>query len=330
MILICYGTRPEWLKVKPIIEEIKKRKMPFKTLFTGQHKNLIDVIGDYQLKIEDLTENRLDNIISSILVDSQNIFENITHILIQGDTTSVLALGIKAFHHNVKIIHLEAGLRTYDLNNPWPEEMNRQLISRISDINFCPTKLNQKNLIKEKIFGKIYVVGNTILDNIKDIPTSYENKILITLHRRENHNIIDKWFIEIDKIAKFNKDIEFVLPIHPNPNVKKNQHFLKHVKVVDPMNHNELIEFLSKSLMVITDSGGIQEEASFLNKKIIICRKTTERPESLGIHSFLCKTPKNIYKIFNKIKNNFIVNEPCPFGDGYSSIKIVDILENLC
>ena len=226
MILICYGTRPEWIKVKPIIDEMRKDVLPFKTLFTGQHTNIVDNLADFNLKINDIGDNRLNNIVSEILNSESDIFNNITHILIQGDTTSVLSLALNAYHRKIKIIHLEAGLRTYNFDNPFPEEMNRQLVSRISDIHLCPTELNKKNLISEKCGGQIYVVGNTVLDNIKNINTTYGNTVLVTLHRRENHDNIKNWFQEISNIAKRYTDLKFILPIHPNPNVKKYQHIL--------------------------------------------------------------------------------------------------------
>jgi UDP-N-acetylglucosamine 2-epimerase len=329
MILICYGTRPEWIKVKPIIDEMKKEGLSFKTLFTGQHTNIVDNLADFNLKINDIGDNRLNNIVSEILNSESDIFINITHILIQGDTTSVLSLALNSYHRKIKIIHLEAGLRTYDFNNPFPEEMNRQLVSRITDIHLCPTELNKQNLISEKCGGQIYVVGNTVLDNIKNVNTNYGNTVLVTLHRRENHDNIKNWFQEISNIAKRYTDLKFILPIHPNPNVKKYQHILESVIVIDPLNHDELIDVLSNCRLVITDSGGIQEEGSFLNKKIIICRKITERPESIGTHGFLCDYPENLSGIFDNLINNYIVSDDCPFGDGDSSKRIIKILREL-
>lgn len=327
MLLICYGTRPEWIKVKPIIDEMRKKDLPFRTLFTGQHKNIVNEKADFNLTINDVSENRLNNIISEVLKAPSNIFENITHILIQGDTTSVLSLALNAYHRKIKIIHLEAGLRTYDFDNPYPEEMNRQLVSRITDIHLCPTELNQQNILNEKCQGISYVVGNTVLDNIVNTKTIYSNIVLVTLHRRENHDIIQEWFNQISKLAQEYKELRFILPIHPNPNVQKYKSHLKDVEVIDPLDHEDLIETLSSCRLVITDSGGIQEEGSFLNKKIIICRKITERPESLGTHGFLCEKPENLHQIFTKLIDDFVVRDKCPFGDGKSAKRIVDILE---
>lgn len=327
-ILIAYGTRPEFLKIKPLIDKMKGI-ISFKTVFTGQHKDIIDkyYIPDYKLNIID-NINRLDSVLSSCL--NNDIFNEITHVLVQGDTTSALGIAMSAFNRKIKIIHLEAGLRTYDLENPYPEEGNRQMISRITDIHLCPTKNNKINLEEECVNGDIYVVGNTGLDNLIEYKSkiTYENKILITLHRRENHDIIDKWFEELNDLAKMNKDIEFILPLHPNPNVQKYKNILTDINVIEPLNHVDLLNLLVKCKFVISDSGGLQEESSFLNKKIIVCRKITERPESLELTSFYCKEYYDLKNIFNEVNSNYIVDVNSPFGDGYSSEKILKILKN--
>jgi UDP-N-acetylglucosamine 2-epimerase (non-hydrolysing) len=164
------------------------------------------------------------------------------YVLVQGDTGSALGCALAAHNRKIKIIHLESGLRTYDLNNPYPEESYRQIISRISDINFCPTNLSRENLINEKVSGIIHVVGNTVLDNIltyKD-KTHYGNDVLVTLHRRENHDIMDKWFLELNLLSEKYPELNFILPIHPNPNVKKHKHILnKKIKVIDPLTHTD-------------------------------------------------------------------------------------------
>jgi len=328
MILICYGTRPEWLKVKPLINEFKKNNIKFKILFTGQHASIAPSKADYTCSINDtLCSNRLNSILASTLIVPDNVFKNITYVLVQGDTTSALGLALNAFNHGIKVIHLEAGLRTYDNKNPFPEEINRQIISRFADIHFCPTKANKNNLINELCGGKKFVVGNTSLDNIKDIITSYTDTVLITLHRRENHAIIKEWFNEISKIALKYKDIKFILPIHPNPNVQKYKYLLKGVEVIDPLEHSKLIKILANCKTAITDSGGIQEEASYFNKKIIVCRKVTERQESTNIHSYICSTPNKLNSLFKKIIKDYKINKPCPYGEGNAAQKIVKILK---
>lgn len=184
-------------------------------------------------------------------------------------------------------------------------------------------------MIKEKCKGAIYVVGNTVLDNIKNIKTSHQNKVVITLHRRENHQIIDNWFTEISKLATKYINIEFILPIHPNPNIIKYKNLLTGVKIIKPLSSEEMIKLISESKLIITDSGGLQEEGSFLNKKIIVCRKTTEREESLNVHSYLCEYPEKLDSLFEKLINDFEINEKSPFGDGNSSKKIVKILKKI-
>jgi UDP-N-acetylglucosamine 2-epimerase (non-hydrolysing) len=258
--------------------------------------------------------------------------DDFDYVLVQGDTASAFACAIAGFNRKIKIIHLESGLRTYDQLNPYPEESYRQMISRISDINFCPTELSKENLINEKVSGINYVVGNTVLDNLLNYKekTYYGNDVLVTLHRRENHEIMDKWFESLNKVCEENQDLNFILPIHPNPNVQKYKGLLnKKIKVVDPMSHNELIETLIGCKFVITDSGGIQEESSFLNKKSIVCRKTTERPEGITTgHLLLCENPKDLPTFVYNLNKNFYINNECPYGDGNSSIKILNILKN--
>lgn len=327
MILYCYGTRPEYIKVKKLIELSKD--LPHKVLYTEQHKDLVLGKFDYKLTIGDGV-NRLDTIVSSILTnDLDRCFEGITHVLVQGDTASAFALALSAFHRNIKIIHLEAGLRTYDKQNPYPEESYRQFISRIADIHLCPTESNKNNLLDEKSDGKIYVVGNTVLDNLEKGNTEYGDTVLVTLHRRENHHNMDEWFSQIESLSVKYPHLKFILPIHPNPNVKKHEHLLKNVKVINPLSHSEFITEMKKARLLISDSGGVQEEASFFNKKVIVCRKVTERTESLDIHSFLCENPSELNLLFDKLVYDYEINEMCPYGDGHSSEKIIEILKKL-
>lgn len=327
MILLCFGTRPEWLKIKPLIKKLKD----YKLLFTGQHIDLLKHIKvDYKIKINN-NDARLDQIISDCLLQFPN--DGYDSVLVQGDTASAFACALAAFHRQKKIYYLEAGLRTYDLNHPYPEEGYRQMIARLSNINFCPTDLSRKNLINENVKSKSYVVGNTALDNLIDFKNQceYTNKILITLHRRENHFWMNEWFYELNTLAIENPNLDFILPIHPNPNVQKYKHILKNVNIIEPLSHKNLIDILIKSKIIITDSGGMQEEGSFFNKKVIVCRKTTERPEGINTeHLYLCDKPGLLKNIFNNLINNYNVNTKCPYGDGYASDKIITIInENI-
>jgi UDP-N-acetylglucosamine 2-epimerase len=331
MILITYGTRPEWLKVKPVIAELEKRNLPHKVLFTGQHQDIAPKDADYVFEMNYvINNNRLDTVIGNILKQTDILDDKqITHVLVQGDTTSVLALALSAFNHGKKVIHLEAGLRTYDFKNPYPEEANRQLVSRITDLHLSPTTRSQDNLHIENIHNNIHVVGNTALDNLLDYKDKceYGLKVLVTLHRRENHAILDKWFMELNKLAINNNHYEFILPLHPNPNVQKHKNILTRVNVIDPLPHTDLLEILVKSRMVITDSGGIQEESSFFNKKCLVCRETTERPEAIGMSSFLVKSPQELPILFNNHINLYEIDFESPFGDGYAAKKVVDVFE---
>jgi UDP-N-acetylglucosamine 2-epimerase (non-hydrolysing) len=326
-IAICYGTRPEYLKLKKIIELIDNKNK--KVFFIEQHDDLIS--NNFYSKKINIKKNkklRLNSIFSQIL--SKIDLSEFTSVLIQGDTATACAVAIAAFHQNKKIIYLEAGLRSYDLLNPFPEESYRQIISRISNINLCPTILSKKNLINEKISGKIYVVGNTVLDNILHLKKKsfYSNVVLVTLHRRENLPIIKNWFLTINNIAKKNKNLKFILPIHLNPEIKKNSQFLSHVKVINHLNHSKFLKFLVRAKFIITDSGGIQEEASYLNKKVIVCRKTTERPEGISSgHSVICSSPEKLNKIFYKVNKYYKINKNCPYGDGKSSARVIQILK---
>jgi len=324
MILISFGTRPEFIKIKPLIEAFKDR-IPFKLLFTGQHVDLLsDVEGDiHKLTIED-GSNRLDSIVSSMM-NNDTIFEGVEAVLVQGDTTSVFAVALAAFHRRIKIIHLEAGLRTFNKYHPYPEEFNRRAVSVMADIHLSPTELCTENLNKERVDGKIFTVGNTVLDNLVDIQPEYTNKVVITMHRRENHHIIPEWFAAFDRLALENPQYEFIIPLHPNPNVQKHKDLLKHVKVVEPMQYAEFIKLLSQARLVITDSGGLQEESSFFKKKCIVCRQATERVEGMGTFAFM-SSPDRVENDFYSMIDDYIPDDTCPYGDGHSAERITNIL----
>ncbi len=300
----------------------------YKLLFTGQHTDLLkDVEVDYKITISE-NSNRLDSIISDCMLQFPN--GDFKGVLVQGDTGSAFGCALAAFNRQIKIYYLEAGLRSGDLKHPYPEEGYRQMIARIADVNFAPTELSAQNLKDEKVHGEIYVVGNSVLDNLLWVakPTM-ENIILITLHRRENHHWMDRWFTEIEKLAIEYPEYEFVLPIHPNPNVKKHRSILKNVTVVEPLEHRHLINTLRKSNLIISDSGGLQEEGSFFNKKVIVCRKTTERPEGIGTgHLHMCDSPEDLGELFGKLEENPYISENCPYGDGHTSEKVLEILRN--
>ena len=324
-ILICFGTRPEWLKVKRLLEVLDN----YELLFTGQHTDLLKSIKtDHKVYIHaSHPDKRLDQIVSDCLLQFPS--GDFDAILVQGDTASAFACALAAFHNHKKIYYLEAGLRSYNLDHPYPEEAYRQMISRISDVNFCPTSLSKDHLSHELVKGDCHIVGNTVLDNLVSYKEKceYDNKILVTLHRRENHKFMSEWFKQVNKLAKENASLEFILPLHPNPNVSRYKHLLSHVNVLDPLPHNTLLDILAKCKLVISDSGGLQEEGSFLNKKVIVCRKSTERPEGKASgHLVMCRTPDKLVGIFESLKDNYQVDSDCPFGDGKSSQKIAEII----
>jgi UDP-N-acetylglucosamine 2-epimerase len=333
MLLISFGTRPEYIKIKPLLEEFDG-KLPYALLFTGQHtsllENVVTTTDIRRLKIID-GPNRLDSIVGSIM-NNDHVFNGISAVMVQGDTTSAFAVGLAAFHRGLKVVHLEAGLRTWDLQNPFPEEFNRQAIARLAQVHLCPTDVSAANLKAENITQNVAIVGNTVLDNIRNVKSVYGNTILVTLHRRENHSLMDKWFSELDALAKDYPEFEFILPLHPNPNVTQYKHLLQHVKVVKPVEHSEFVRMIAGCRFIITDSGGIQEEASFLRKKCIVCRKTTERVEGMGIFTYMCATPGELRTQFNFINSdaNHIPEptEQCPYGDGYAAQKIYGVLKN--
>lgn len=335
-ILLTYGTRPEWIKVSPLINEFKKNDVDYMVLFTGQQKHIGEFEYDFKFEIED-GDNRLDSIVKSLLNKLPKIIEEykITHILVQGDTTSVLGLALSGFHNRLKVIHLEAGLRTYDKYNPYPEEINRRVVSQIADIHLCPTTENANTLKRELGTEEgIYVVGNTVIDNLvpwKDKVNTQSNNVLVTLHRRENLHWIDDWFKEINKIAKEYDYLTFTFPAHPNPLIQNKLHLLdaENINIIKPVSHHDLLDLLVKSRMVITDSGGLQEECSFFNIKCLVCRKVTERPEVVGKSSELIDSPSDLNSIFNTFVNDYRIYYECPYGDGYSAEKIAKLLKTL-
>jgi UDP-N-acetylglucosamine 2-epimerase (non-hydrolysing) len=325
-LLICFGTRPEWLKIKPLIDLLDISE--YKLFFTGQHQDLLkEVEVDYKAFIaEDKLFNRLDEVVKGCLDLPEGDFRG---VLVQGDTASAFGCALGAYHRKWRIYYLEAGLRSYDLNHPYPEEGYRQMIARLADVNFAPTTLSKMNLINERVWGETFQTGNTVLDNlVKYEKGNYEDKVLVTMHRRENHERMDEWFKVINNLAAEYNWLEFILPIHPNPEVQKHRDLLTFVNVIEPMTHDETIKLLRNCKLVISDSGGIQEEATFFGKRVLVCRKTTERPEGMNTnHLALCPTPDRLKPMFDVMIESFRNYEPCPYGDGHAAEKIKKILD---
>lgn len=330
-VLLCYGTRPEWIKIKPVVAAMKRSDKFIPTvLFTGQHKDIHG--GDYDFYFESKElhlKNRLNEIISSQLMQSAD-WHNHDIILAQGDTGSVFATALQAFHHKVPFIHLEAGMRTHDMSDPYPEEGYRQMISRITGLHLCPTEQEKNNLLLEEIdSSSISVVGNTVLDNIAHLYPTRNNIVYITMHRRENEEYFEGYFREIVKLSELYPDLEFVFPMHPSEKVQKHRDIFENsrVQVVDPMEHNEFSIRLSNCYAVITDSGGVQEEAVFMSKPTIVCRRQMERNQCEGRMSFAVPYPEDISKTFSYALDNYDKFFVCPYGDGNSSSKVLESIE---
>lgn len=382
-IMLVFGTRPEAIKMCPLIKEFQKYPKEFKTTVcvTGQHRemldqvlNIFDVKPEYDLDImkqgQDLTD-----VTSRVLIGLRNVFKECQPdvVLVHGDTTTSTAGALAAFYAQIPVGHIEAGLRTHDIYSPWPEEMNRQITSRIATYNFSPTMLAESNLIAEKVIGSIFVTGNTVIDALHmvveklkndkqlameqdqilfnagyDINRLRANKklVLITGHRRENFG---NGFINIcsaihDLKNKY-PDVDFVYPMHLNPNVRKPIHDifgdnltnLGNMFFIEPLQYIEFVYLMEKSTIILTDSGGIQEEAPSLGKPVLVMRETTERPEALSSGT-VHLVGTNYNKIMSEVstlidsqeeydKMSHAVN---PYGDGLACSRIVKVFKSLC
>jgi UDP-N-acetylglucosamine 2-epimerase (non-hydrolysing) len=328
--LVSYGTRPEYIKLEPVLRELKKRHISYSVLFTGQHKDTEFRDADFYLDIPESTY-RLTSIVSTITEYAPAFIKSFDAVVVQGDTSSAFAVALSAFYCNKKVIHIEAGIRTDSRYEPFPEEINRRLISNLSDYHFCPTEIEKATLIheskniytQEEGYSNIYVVGNTVLDNIKDIKPTYTNLVPIFLHRRDNIDKIGKMYEELDKLAKKHSYLKVIGILAPNSDMNKDID-VKYIEIVEPLSYSTFIDYLSRSKFVITDSGGILDEAVFLGKKVIVPRKL----------SFCRSMYRDIY-FFDSIYDFEYINssyriKPCLYyGDGTASKQVVDILENL-
>ena len=298
MYLICYGTRPELIKLIPLIIKFKERKIQSKTLFTGQHEDLIKDFDKYINNPDYIFTNimthgqSLNELSSKILLQSNNLFkENVfSNIIVQGDTTTAYSLALSAFHFQIPVIHLEAGLRTNNKYSPFPEEINRRLISQIANVHLCPTNISINNLEKEGIINNVHLVGNTVVDIYKyifekTIPSDKIHEIInkeyiiVTLHRRENRG--EKMNIMWNQLNELSNKNQFVYITHPSLPDSKTVLNQNNIILLEPQNYENMVHLISNSKGIITDSGGLQEEAVCANKRILVCRDTTERPETI-------------------------------------------------
>lgn len=357
-VFLVFGTRPEAIKMAPVILELKKRGVKTTVCFSGQHVDLVkDVIDFFNLEIDlalDVMRNdqALPELVSKILLELNNILVEAKPdlVLVHGDTATTLAASLAAFMNKIKLGHVEAGLRTYNLSSPWPEEGNRVITGVLSDLHFTPTETTYQNLISEgKNPNTVFVTGNTVIDSIKiagsmvrggqQLAHSELKTILVTCHRRENFNNLDSICCALLKILELHGDVQIILPVHPNPNVsKKIYSYLgnhERIKLVAPQPYGTFVRQLEECFLVVTDSGGLQEEAPALNKPVLVIRDTTERPEVIrtGAALLIGTEQENIVEAVNTVLTDFDVyhnmsNAENPYGDGSAADKIVDICEN--
>lgn len=377
-IMLVFGTRPEAIKMCPLVKEFQKYPNDFKTVVcvTGQHREMLDQVlyifdikPDYDLNImkqgQDLTD-----VTARVLAGMRDVFAECRPdvVLVHGDTTTSTASALAAFYQQIPVGHIEAGLRTHNIYSPWPEEMNRQITGRIATYNFSPTSLSRENLLREAAMGQIYVTGNTVIDalhmvvsrlkedeslrslqetvlsaagyDIGRLNNSGRRIVLITGHRRENFG---DGFINmctaIRDLTKKYPDVDFVYPMHLNPNVRKPIHEvfgenlsnLGNMFFIEPLQYLEFVYLMEKSTIVLTDSGGIQEEAPGLGKPVLVMRDTTERPEALN-----SGTVRLVGTDYNKIVSEVSVllddasayesmsKAVNPYGDGKACERIVN------
>ncbi|HHZ64990.1 MAG TPA: UDP-N-acetylglucosamine 2-epimerase (non-hydrolyzing) [Flavobacteriales bacterium] len=367
-LIAVIGTRPELIKTAPVIRQFSEMGLREKLIIvnTAQHKDLLDpfwglfgINYDYKLDLMVSGQN-LSKLTSRAIIQFQGLLDNLLNddivpvgILAQGDTTTVMVSSMVAFYNQIKFLHLEAGLRSGDLQNPFPEEFNRKVASMVTSVHFAPTQLAKENLINEGINTKnILVTGNTVVDALNYITSTEnykhgwnnselsmklknrENIVLITCHRRENFGQNLKNIIEaIKKLADVHHDYCFVWAIHPNPQVKDTLLSaglaeVGNIILTPPVNYIELLNILSVCRVAISDSGGIQEEAPSFNVPVLVLREKTERPEGveLGVAHLVEADVDKIVNTFNEVILGKPGNRTNPYGDGYSSIKIVDYI----
>lgn len=362
-VLTIFGTRPEAIKMAPLVKELEKRdEIESKVCVTAQHREMLDqVLGYFDIKPDfDLnimkTKQSLTGITNKVLEGLEEIFEEEKPdmILVHGDTTTTFAGALAAFYQQIKVGHVEAGLRTFDKYFPFPEEMNRKLTGAIADLHFAPTKGSKENLLREGVNEKdIYITGNTVIDamlhTVKENYTfdcdelnkiDFENKkvIMITAHRRENWGTgIDNICEALNRIVDENEDVELIYLVHLNP-IVKDVVFAKlgnkeRIHLLPPLDTKETHNLMNKCFMVMTDSGGLQEEAPHLGKPVLVLRDVTERPEAVayGTVKLVGTDIEKIVKEANTLLNNEEAYEKMsksvnPYGDGKASERIVDAI----
>ena len=377
--MLVFGTRPEAIKMCPLVKEFQKHSEEFNTVVcvTGQHREMLDQVltifdvkPDYDLNImkqgQDLTD-----VTARVLTGLRDVFKECRPdvVLVHGDTTTSTAGALAAFYAQIPVGHVEAGLRTHNIYSPWPEEMNRQITGRIATYNFSPTPLSEKNLLEEKAHGDIYVTGNTVIDALHLVVDKLKNNdalakeqeeiltkagydvsrlkddkklVLITGHRRENFGDgFIRMVTAMKDLSEKYPDVDFVYPMHLNPNVRKPIHEVfgedltrPNFFFIEPLQYLEFVYLMEKSTIVLTDSGGIQEEAPGLGKPVLVMRDTTERPEALAsgtVHLVGTDYDKIINEVSSLLENESAYEKMSkavnPYGDGKACDRIVRILK---
>lgn len=360
-IVLVFGTRPEAIKMCPLVNELKKRnKWDVKVCVTGQHRQMLDQVlkafhvkPDFDLAIMKEKQTLFDvtiNILSGIKELLEK--EQPDLVLVHGDTSTTFATALACFYLQIPLGHVEAGLRTYQIYSPYPEEFNRQAVSIVSEFNFAPTEQAKENLLREgRDKKKIYVTGNTAIDALKTtVQDDYRHEelewaegsklIMITAHRRENLGVpMYHMFRAIRRIIDEHPEVKAIYPIHMNPSVRKIADEIlsgsDRIHIIEPLDVLDFHNFLSRSYLILTDSGGIQEEAPSLGKPVLVMRDTTERPEGIaaGTLRLVGTTEEQIYMNFKQLlddKEQYIKMSQAsnPYGDGYACEKIADIIHN--
>lgn len=359
-VMLVFGTRPEAIKMCPLVNELKKRKT-IKTIVcvTGQHRQMLDqvleafdVVPDYDLSIM-RTKQTLFDVTINILENIKQVLEEVSPdvVLVHGDTSTTFVTALACFYLQIPVGHVEAGLRTYNIYSPYPEEFNRQAVSIISQYNFAPTELSKENLLKEgKKAETIYVTGNTAIDALKttvcdeythpELEWAKDSRlILITAHRRENlGEPMKNMFRAIRRVMDEHPDVKAIYPIHMNPVVRETANSIlggdDRIHIIEPLDVLDFHNFQARSHLILTDSGGIQEEAPSLGKPVLVMRDTTERPEGIvaGTLKLVGTEEENIYKNFKELLENKesyekMAHASNPYGDGMACQRIADILE---
>ena len=358
-ILLVFGTRPEAIKMCPLVNELKKRKS-VETLVcvTGQHRQMLDqvleafsVIPDYDLSIMKEKQTLFD-VTANILNRIKSVLEEVKPdvVLVHGDTSTTFATALACFYLQIPVGHVEAGLRTYNIYSPFPEEFNRQAVGIIAKYNFAPTELSKLNLVKEgKAEKTIYVTGNTAIDALHttvkeeyihpELEWAKDSRlIMLTAHRRENlGEPMRQMFRAIKRIVDEHDDLKVIYPIHMNPMVRQAATEIfgddERFHIIAPLDVLDFHNFLSRSYLILTDSGGIQEEAPSLGKPVLVMRDTTERPEGIaaGTLKLVGTNEETIYKEFDRLLTdktayNAMAKASNPYGDGHACERIADVL----